>query len=617
MHVEISALSLDFSAIFPVLSGRVALFRVFCVLYLWMAHATMSTEVANILRSFWEWRLRESPEFATQIGVHAYDSNLDGHSLEAYARRQEDCKEFVRKLTAVNTSKLSKTDALNVKLLLKEITTFLEDSKHKSYLFPVINLEGPQLEFSRLISWMKFETKEDYEKYFSRLNFFPTQASELTALLEEGVRTHYVPPHLTVSHVPGQIMKVLNAQFADDSHLFTPLKTFPETFSEEERVSFKERGIKLIEEKVKPSFKKIYEYFSQKYIPQTRQSISCTELPDGVAFYNQVLKFHISCDMTPQEVHELGQNEVQRIRSRMDEIIKNVGFKGNFKEFLDMLRTEKRFYFDTKEELMNGYRDLCDNIIKPKLKEYFKEMPKTPFKIVETPADAAPVAPAAYYLNPSEDGTRPGVFMVNTYKHNTRPKYEMVSLALHEAVPGHHLQTAFAMEQDDQPSFRRYVEDRRYYEAPARFALHTAYMEGWGLYCEYLGEEMGLYKDSYDLFGRLSTEILRAVRLVVDTGMHALGWSRQQAVDFMVENTAMSLHNVNTEIDRYIIWPGQACAYKVGEIKIKELRKRAEQKLGEKFDVRDYHHVFLSAGPMGLDTLEEAVDEYIENTLTQ
>lgn len=366
---------------------------------------------------------------------------------------------------------------------------------------------------------------------------------------------------------------------------------------------------------MKPSFKTIYDYYLNTYLPQSRQSIACSDLPGGLSFYNQSLKFHIACELTPNEVHELGQSEVRRIRSRMDEIIKEVGFDGSFKQFLEMLRTEKRFYYETKEELLNGYKKLCENKIKPKLKDFFKEIPEADFEIKETPTDLAPVAPGAYYLGPSDDGTRPGVFMVNTYKPETRPKYEMVSLALHEAVPGHHLQTVFAMEQRDQPSFRRFVEDRRYYEAPSRFALHTAYMEGWGLYSEYLGEEMGLYKDPYDLFGRLSNEIFRACRLVVDTGMHALGWSRQKAVDFMVENTAMSLHNVNAEINRYIIWPGQACAYKVGEIKIKELRKKAEQKLGEKFDVKDYHHVFLSAGPMGLDTLEEAVDKYIESTL--
>lgn len=582
---------------------------------IFVADAMESVEVENILRSFWEWRLRESPEFATQIGLHTFDSRLDDYSLEAYARRQDDCQEFLKKLNTVGSLELSKADNLNVKLLRREIESFLEGSKHKSHLFPLINLEGPQLEFSRLISWMKFETKEDYEKYFSRLNAFQAQASEFIALLEEGVRTGYVPPHLTVDQVPDQIVKVLNATFTDHNPLFAPLKKFPDALSENERESFRKRGVRLIEEIVKPSFKKIYDYYVNTYLPQSRQSIPCTDLPSGMAFYNQVLKFHTACELTAQEVHDLGQNEVKQIRSRMDEIIKEVGFDGDFKQFLEMLRIETRFYYDTKEELLNGYKNLCDNIIKPKLEDYFKQMPKTQFEIKETPAESAPVAPAAYYLGPSDDGTRPGVFFVNTYKHDTRPKYEMVSLALHEAVPGHHLQTAFAMEQTDQPSFRRYVEDRRYYEAPARFALHTAYMEGWGLYCEYLGEEMGLYKDPYDLFGRLSCEILRACRLVVDTGMHALGWSRQKAVDFMVENTAMSLHNVNTEIDRYIIWPGQACAYKVGEIKIKELRKKAEKKLGEKFHVKDYHHVFLSAGPMGLDTLEEAVDEYIETTL--
>lgn len=574
-----------------------------------------STEVEDILKSFWEWRLRESPEFATQIGVHTFDNGLDDHSLEAYARRQEDCREFLEKLKAVSLLELSKADVLNVKLLRNEIETFLDGSKFKGFLFPMINLEGPQLDLSRLISWMKFETNEDYEKYFSRLEAFPKQAAQFIALLQEGVRTGYVPPHLTVNRVPDQIMKLLNAAFTDDNLFFKPLKEFPEAFSEKERESIKERGIKLIEENLKPSFKTIYDYYLNTYLPQSRQSIACSDLPSGLSFYNQSLKFHIACELTPNEVHELGQSEVRRIRSRMDEIIKEVGFDGSFKQFLEMLRTEKRFYYETKEELLNGYKKLCENKIKPKLKDFFKQIPEADFEIKETPTDLAPVAPGAYYLGPSDDGTRPGVFMVNTYKPETRPKYEMVSLALHEAVPGHHLQTVFAMEQRDQPSFRRFVEDRRYYEAPSRFALHTAYMEGWGLYSEYLGEEMGLYKDPYDLFGRLSNEIFRACRLVVDTGMHALGWSRQKAVDFMVENTAMSLHNVNAEINRYIIWPGQACAYKVGEIKIKELRKKAEQKLGEKFDVKDYHHVFLSAGPMGLDTLEEAVDKYIESTL--
>ncbi|KAK2555328.1 hypothetical protein P5673_022958 [Acropora cervicornis] len=503
-----------------------------------------STEVEDILKSFWEWRLRESPEFATQIGVHTFDNALDDHSLEAYARRQEDCREFLEKLKAVSLLELSKADVLNVKLLRNEIETFLDGSKFKGL------------------------------------------AAQFIALLQEGVRTGHVPPHLTVNRVPDQIMKLLNAAFTDDNLFFKPLKEFPEAFSEKERESIKERGIKLIEENLKPSFKTIYDYYLNTYLPQSRQSIACSDLPSGLSFYNQSLKFHIACELTPNEVHELGQSEVRRIRSRMDE-----------------------------EELLNGYKKLCDNKIKPKLKDFFKQIPEADFEIKETPTDLAPVAPGAYYLGPSDDGTRPGVFMVNTYKPETRPKYEMVSLALHEAVPGHHLQTVFAMEQRDQPSFRRFVEDRRYYEAPSRFALHTAYMEGWGLYSEYLGEEMGLYQDPYDLFGRLSNEIFRACRLVVDTGMHALGWSRQKAVDFMVENTAMSLHNVNAEINRYIIWPGQACAYKVGEIKIKELRNKTEQKLGEKFDVKDYHHVFLSAGPMGLDTLEEAVDKYIESTL--
>ncbi|KAK3740049.1 hypothetical protein QZH41_016331 [Actinostola sp. cb2023] len=584
----------------------------------------MDSEVKAILERFWEWRLESSPEFATMIGVHSYDDRLDSHALSYYDQRQDDCKEFLQQLGALKTNDLSKNDLLNVSLLKKDVQSFLDGSQHMSYLLPINNLEGPQLEFPRTISWMKFNTMEDYSKIFSRLEAFPKQISEFISLLKKGIETGYIPPKVTVAHVPEQIQScILDASIEGDSKLYAPFKNIPESFTEAERKHIKEKS-SLIDDKVKSAFKDLLEFLTKEYIPASRDTISCEEFPNGKEFYKKILEFHITCDLTPQQVHDIGLKEVARIRERMIHVVKETGFEGGLTEFVAMLRKDKRFYYEKKDDLMARYRDLCYNQIQPKLKDFFKTVPKAKFEIIETPAEAAPSAPGAFYLAPPEDGARPGSFFVNTYKHEERPNYETVSLSLHEAVPGHHLQClrsnlvlfpkcAYCMEQAGQPRFRKYFEDRRYYEAPARFAMNTAYMEGWGLYSEFLGEEMCLYSDPYDLFGRLSHEIMRACRLVVDTGMHALGWTRQQAVDYMSQNTAMSKHDIDAEINRYITWAGQACAYKIGEIKIRELRQRAQDKLGDAFDLLEFHDLVLAIGAVPLETLEETVDDYIRS----
>ncbi|XP_048587224.1 uncharacterized protein LOC5516230 isoform X2 [Nematostella vectensis] len=527
--------------------------------------------------------------------------------------REDDCRGFLKDLEALNPSIFSKTDALNVTLLKKELSTFVEGLKHKSYLMPFSNLEGQHLELARTIGWMKCNDLKDFEKLFSRLEAIPCQISQFIDLMKEGIKTQRLPPRITVNNVPGQIQSFLDLKFEDSSKLFMPFKNIPESFTEKERQFIKGK-VSLIEDTVKPAFRQLQTFFTEEYLPACRESIALTELPGGKDYYQQCLDFHLTCHMSPEEIHQVGLREVERIRTRMAQVAKETGFKGTLDQFISHLREDRKHYFKDKEDLLKGYRHLCFNIITPLLPKLFKNLPKATFEICEVPEESAPNFPGAFYLAPPEDGSRPGTFMVNTYKHEERPKFEMPSLALHEAVPGHHLQAAVALESDKQPSFRRNLEDRLYYLAPGRFAINTGYVEGWGLYCEYLGEELKLYTDPYDMFGRLSHEMLRSCRLVVDTGMHVLGWSRDQAVEFMTKNTAMSVHDVNAEVTRYITWPGQACGYKIGELKILELREKARKELGEKFDIRDFHEVFLSLGPVPLAVLEDAVSEYIKST---
>ncbi|EDO44250.1 predicted protein [Nematostella vectensis] len=618
---------------------------------------------------------------------------------------KDDCRGFLKDLEALNSSIFSKTDALNVTLLKKELSTFVEGLKHKSYLMPFSNLEGQHLELARTIGWMKCNDLKDFEKLFSRLEAIPCQISQFIDLMKEGIKTQRLPPRITVNDVPGQIQSFLDLKFEDSSKLFMPFKNIPESFTEKERQFIKGK-VSLIEDTVKPVFRQLQTFFTEEYLPACRESIALTELPGGKDYYQQCLDFHLTCHMSPEEIHQVGLREVERIRTRMAQVAKETGFKGTLDQFISHLREDRKHYFKDKEDLLKGYRHLCFNIITPLLPKLFKNLPKATFEICEVPEESAPNFPGAFYLAPPEDGSRPGTFMVNTYKHEERPKFEMPSLALHEAVPGHHLQAAVALESEKQPSFRRNLEDRLYYLAPGRFAINTGYVEGWGLYCEYLGEELKLYTDPYDIwsrdqavefmtkttamsvhdvnaevtryitwpgqacgykigelkilelrekarkelgekfdirdfhevflslgpvplavledavseyikstkFGRLSHEMLRSCRLVVDTGMHVLGWSRDQAVEFMTKNTAMSVHDVNAEVTRYITWPGQACGYKIGELKILELREKARKELGEKFDIRDFHEVFLSLGPVPLAVLEDAVSEYIKST---
>jgi uncharacterized protein (DUF885 family) len=396
--------------------------------------------------------------------------------------------------------------------------------------------------------------------------------------------------------VPDQI----EGQIAEDpgaSPFFKPFGSLPEELPEAERARLVELGKKAIAESMTPALKKLAAFIKETYLPACRKDIGASSLPDGEAYYQYAIKRHTTTTLSAREIHEIGKREVARIRKEMEAIIRQVGFTRSFQEFLAYLRTDPRFYYTKADELVAGYSYIAKQS-DGKLPELFAELPRTPYGVRVIPGYEAPAQTTAYYQPSASDGSRAGLFMINTYKLETRPKYEMEALTLHESVPGHHLQIARAQELNGLPEFRRN-------------AGYTAYVEGWGLYAESLGSEMGFYADPYSRFGQLTYEMWRACRLVVDTGMHAFGWSREQAIDLMKENTAKTENDIIVEVDRYIVWPGQALAYMIGSLKIKELRAKASKELGARFDVRKFHNAVLDDGPWPLDLLDERMTAWI------
>ncbi|HXF38693.1 MAG TPA: DUF885 domain-containing protein, partial [Blastocatellia bacterium] len=392
----------------------------------------------------------------------------------------------------------------------------------------------------------------------------------------------------------------IEGQIAEDpgaSPYFKPFVTFPEELPAADRARLIESGRNAIAQSMTPALKKLAAFIKETYLPACRKDIGASSLPDGEAFYQYAIKRHTTTNLPAREIHEIGKREVARIRKEMESIIKQVGFTRSFQEFLAYLRTDPRFYYTKADDLVAGYSYIA-KVSDGKLPQMFAELPRTPYGVGVIPGYEAPAQTTAYYQPSAADGSRAGLFMINTYKLDTRPKYEMEALTLHESVPGHHLQIARAQELNGLPDFRRN-------------AGYTAYVEGWGLYAESLGSEMGFYADPYSKFGQLTYEMWRACRLVVDTGMHAFGWSRQQAIDLMKENTAKTENDIIVEVDRYIVWPGQALAYMIGSLKIKELRARASKELGARFDVRKFHNAVLDDGPLPLDLLDQRMTAWI------
>ncbi|XP_076359504.1 uncharacterized protein LOC143251969 isoform X2 [Tachypleus tridentatus] len=564
-----------------------------------------------LFSEFWTWRLQQSPEFASQTGNHTFDDRLYSYSLEAIRKRKTDAERFLHIAQELLPNVEDGPNRYNLELLISELQLFVDGMKFPGYLFPVNRLEGVQLKLKTTVNnYMNFDTAEDFRKLISRYRAFPKQADEIIELMKEGIRQGRTNHAVSMKHVLEQF--ALLQKPVEDSSFFKPFLSFPDSVPSTEQETLKSEAKNVIEEHLLPAFKKLGTFIEKEYMAATRPLIAVSSLPNGKEIYKQCLRLHTTTDKSPEEIHEIGLREVERISGEINELIKVLGKNSSRSDFFQSLRTDPTFYFESKEDLLNAYRNTVDNIIRPKLPLLFKNIPKTKLIVVPIPPERVGGS-KAFYQRPSDGGSKPAKFLINAEALNTTPKYEMMTLSLHEGEPGHHLQVSYVLEQKALPDFRRNVEYNKLSDVPSHFPFYTAFIEGWALYSEHLGNELGLFKDPYFRLGHLSEEIFRACRLVVDTGIHALGWSRDKAINYMLENSASTRQNIENEIDRYITWPGQACAYKMGELKIRELRKKAEIKLGKKFDVKEFHDVILqNQGPLGL--LDKQVEKYIQKS---
>jgi uncharacterized protein (DUF885 family) len=561
--------------------------------------ATASEQFAELLDDAWQFDLQEDPLSATERGDHRYDDRLPKVSLADATRRNEATREFLERLEGIQRSELTPDEQVSYDIFRRRQRESLEAFDFRSHLMPITDRYGFHIEFPELPRNLQFNSVEDYENYIARLQGFDEYAAGHIELMREGVRRGLTLPSVIMQ----RYREPIESQIVDDpeeSLLFAPLKDFSDKIREADQERLRAAAKSAIAESVVPGYKRFLRFMRDEYVPNCRGTIAASALPNGRDFYRHCTrKFTTVDDLTPEEIHAIGKQEVARIRGEMDEIIDRVGFEGDFAAFTEKLRTDPKFYAKTPKELVEYTSGILKRI-DGQLPTLFGKLPRMPYGVREVPEFIAPQATFAYYQPPTGDGTRAGFYYLNTYNLPARPLYMLEALSLHEAVPGHHLQIALQQEMADLPEFRKY-------------AGFTAFVEGWALYSERLGRESGFYTDPYSDFGRLTMEVWRACRLVVDTGIHYLGWTREQAIDYMSANSAMPMHDVRAEVDRYIGWPGQALGYKIGELKIRELRGEAEQALGDQFDIRAFHDTVLASGAVPLDVLETNVREWIES----
>ncbi len=571
------------------------LFLLFILLFQTQINA--DEQLNQLFEEHWEYSLRSNPLFATSQGDHRFNDHLPASDLTAIGEHYEQTKHFLEQLDDITRNLLSHEDRLNYDIFKIILTNTIIAYEHNDHLLPLNGWWDYHAVFADLGNRVPLNNTVDYENYISRLMAFPEYNSGYIERMQRGIEIGFVRPRIVFD----DYLATIEAHITDnvtENRLFGPFNEFPSSVDEDTRIHLMNRAKQVLGDIVIPEFERLRNFLRDEYIPAAAENIGITDVPGGRKYYQFLVEYYTTLEITPEEVHAIGLEEVERIRSEMMEIVESSGFGDDFDSFVEFLRTDPQFYAETPEELMRETAWVLKKM-DGKLPELFKTLPRLPYGIMEIPDYLAPRTTTAYYSRGAADGTRAGFYAVNTYNLPSRPLYEVVALSLHEAVPGHHLQIALQQELEDLPAFRTTTG-------------FTAYVEGWALYSERLGLEVGMYEDPYSNFGRLSYEMWRALRLVVDTGMHAKGWSRDQAIDFMAANSALSLHNIRSEVNRYIFWPGQALAYKMGEIKIRELRALAEEKLQQHFDLREFHDVILLSGSVPLSVLEENVKRYIE-----
>jgi uncharacterized protein (DUF885 family) len=560
-----------------------------------------SARLARLFDLYWAARMHEMPDLASSFGYRGLEGRLPDFSAETLAFEHRLSHIELAALSSIDRAKLTPAEQLNDDLLRRSLELEIEGERFGS-LDPWRNdyLLVDQMN-DRIggalasIADMPARTAADYEAMLSMLRGFPRLVEQGMARLDEGLRRGITPPRVTLRAVAGRVLVALPDDPAKSS-LLEPFRHMPETIPAAERERLLSQAHEAMRRDVAPALHKLHDYLAKTYVPNARESVSVSALPDGKAYYTHLLHYYTTTNLGPEQIHELGLAEVKRIRGEMDALIASTGFKGSFDDFTKFLRTDPKFFYDKPEDMLAGYRDIAKRI-DPALPKLFGRLPRLPYGIKAMPAGSESQPSALYDAGALADG-RPGWMLVNTFDLKARPKWGMESLAAHEAVPGHHLQISLAEEIGDLPEWRKWV-------------VYPVFAEGWGLYAETIGGELGLYTDPYQKFGQLNNEMWRAIRLVVDTGLHAKGWSRQQAIDYCRANSAKTEREIENEVDRYIVQPGSVPCYKIGELKIRELRRYAEKELGAKFDVRAFHDLILGGGQLPLDLLEKRVKAWV------
>ncbi len=559
----------------------------------------LSQEKNTALHAFfeqeWQRGLSDSPENASYNGDARFNNRWTDMSLAAIAAREAADKAAMDKLHGFKRAELSEQDQLNYDTFEWLLKQNIARQAFREYLIPLTHQGGVQTA-DGITELLAFNTLKDYQDWLSRLNALPVLIEQNMALMQEGLRVGMLPPKILMQRVPKQIHLQL-VKNPEDSAFYKPFKQFPESFTSAQKADLQQQAKQAISLNVMPAYAKLNAFFNNDYLPKSRNSIAASKLPNGKNYYDFLAQFYTTTSLSADEIHAIGLKEVARIRAKMETVKNEAGFKGALPEFFTFLRTDPQFFYKTPAELLQNYQALSKRI-DPELVKVFHILPRLTYGVRQIPDNIAPDTTTAYYQPGAPDGSRAGFYYVNLYKPEVRPNWEMLPLSLHEAVPGHHFQFARGMELPEMPMFRR-------------TAYFVAYGEGWGLYAEQLGYDMGLYTNPYDKFGQLTYEMWRAVRLVVDTGMHARGWSRQQAIDYFKANAPKTEQDIVNEIDRYIGTPGQALAYKIGQLKISELRARAQSKLGGRFDLRAFHDEVVGTGSIPLDALEKHMNQWI------
>lgn len=560
---------------------------------------TQDTQFESFLANQWDEGLKDNPIFASNLGDKRFNTKISSNSSGQFKINKAKEEKSLKELQLFNIELLNDENKLNYKLAELSMLNSIERMNFPSYLMR-LNQRGGIQSFYETGDRLVYTSKQDYEDWLTRLNSFVENIDNSLTNNKQGLELGYTQPKLVTRGVIAQISAIINSDIENHPYLKVFKNADESLMSSNEKTDLINRAKTLISNEINPSYKRLHDFLKNEYLSNSRDSIGISDVPNGSKWYEVLSNYHTTTDLSPDEIHDIGLSEIKRIRSEMEKIISDLEWDGDFNSFLNYLRTSPRFYYDNPEDLFNAYL-IMSKTIDPLLPKIFKTFPRAPYGVIPIPAESAPFTTTAYYNSPSKG--KPGYFYANLYKPESRPKYEIPVLTVHEAVPGHHFQISIAQELENVPTFRKYQS-------------FTAFIEGWGLYSEELGDHIGLYDDPYDKFGQLTYDMWRAIRLVVDTGMHYKDWSRDDAINLFIENTAKSKLDIENEVDRYIAWPGQALAYKIGQLKILELRSKAEKELGEKYDIKDFHYEVLKRGSLPLDLLEFYINQWIEDSIT-